>query len=134
MNDVFDDLFGGSSKDSYALYDDAAVGTSEYFEPSQHTEICRQDRPTSVTPFVSPPPELAIEIPRPVLQNVIASVNLSTTIDLRRVAISARNAEYNPTKVNAVVKCIFSDSPSDGATRPLCCVTSAIFLRISPAA
>lgn len=43
------------------------------------------------------------ELPEPIIQNVIASVNLSTELNLRLIAISARNAEYNPTKVNAVV-------------------------------
>eukprot|EP00382_Lankesteria_abbotti_P002862 CAMPEP_0113846348 /NCGR_PEP_ID=MMETSP0372-20130328/1259_1 /TAXON_ID=340204 /ORGANISM="Lankesteria abbotti" /LENGTH=262 /DNA_ID=CAMNT_0000815485 /DNA_START=52 /DNA_END=840 /DNA_ORIENTATION=- /assembly_acc=CAM_ASM_000359 len=45
----------------------------------------------------------AIEPPVPVLQNIIASVNLMVELDLRKIAISARNAEYNPRKVNAAV-------------------------------
>eukprot|EP00918_Siedleckia_nematoides_P004707 GHVU01010453.1.p1 GENE.GHVU01010453.1~~GHVU01010453.1.p1 ORF type:complete len:263 (+),score=33.79 GHVU01010453.1:144-932(+) len=42
---------------------------------------------------------------QPVLttQNVIASVSLCQNLDLRNIAISARNAEYNPKKVKAVV-------------------------------
>eukprot|EP01068_Selenidium_serpulae_P007214 Selendium_serpulae@DN4641_c0_g1_i1.p1 len=43
------------------------------------------------------------EIPTPRVQNIIASVHLGQELDLRRIALSARNAEYNPKKVNAVV-------------------------------
>ncbi|TRY49818.1 TATA-box factor binding protein [Cryptosporidium tyzzeri] len=39
----------------------------------------------------------------PEIQNIIASVHLQCELDLRMIAISARNAEYNPKKVNAVV-------------------------------
>ena len=39
----------------------------------------------------------------PEIQNIIASVHLKCELDLRLIAISARNAEYNPKKVNAVV-------------------------------
>jgi len=41
--------------------------------------------------------------PIPHIQNIIASVHLAQELDLRSIAISARNAEYNPKKVNAVV-------------------------------
>ncbi|KAF8822047.1 TATA-box binding protein TBP2 [Cardiosporidium cionae] len=39
----------------------------------------------------------------PTIQNVVASVHLQCEVDLRKVAISTRNAEYNPRKVSAVV-------------------------------
>lgn len=38
-----------------------------------------------------------------VVQNVVATVNLRIPIDLKTVALSARNAEYNPSKFAAVV-------------------------------
>jgi transcription initiation factor TFIID TATA-box-binding protein len=47
-----------------------------------------------------------VEIPDdvwPKIDNVIASINLKTTVDLKTIAFKARNAEYNPRKVNAVV-------------------------------
>eukprot|EP00914_Ancora_sagittata_P034228 GHVO01069126.1.p1 GENE.GHVO01069126.1~~GHVO01069126.1.p1 ORF type:complete len:251 (+),score=24.87 GHVO01069126.1:22-774(+) len=43
------------------------------------------------------------EIPTPVIQNVIASVHLDAALDLRKIAVSARNAEFNPRKANAVI-------------------------------
>lgn len=44
-----------------------------------------------------------IPLPASIIQNVVVSVNLDSDLDLRKIAISARNVEYNPTKVNAVV-------------------------------
>ena len=32
----------------------------------------------------------------PVLQNIVATVNLSCKLDLKTIALKARNAEYNP--------------------------------------
>ena len=37
----------------------------------------------------------------PTLQNMVATVNLGTRLDLKAIALHARNAEYNP-KVNGV--------------------------------
>ncbi|SJK86324.1 transcription initiation factor TFIID TATA-box-binding protein [Babesia microti strain RI] len=39
----------------------------------------------------------------PTVQNIVASVYIGIDIDLRQVAISTRNAEYNPKKVNALI-------------------------------
>lgn len=40
----------------------------------------------------------------PQLQNVVATVNLGTKLDLKEIAMNARNAEYNP-KVCMVESC-----------------------------
>jgi Transcription factor TFIID (or TATA-binding protein, TBP) len=32
----------------------------------------------------------------PTLQNIVATVNLDTKLDLKTIALTARNAEYNP--------------------------------------
>lgn len=39
-------------------------------------------------------------LPLPVLQNIVATVNLEVRLDLKTIALHARNAEYNP-KVNS---------------------------------
>lgn len=39
----------------------------------------------------------------PVVQNIVASVHLGREVDLREIAISTRNAEYNPRKFNALI-------------------------------
>ncbi|KIZ01929.1 TATA-box-binding protein [Monoraphidium neglectum] len=39
----------------------------------------------------------------PVLQNVVATVNLGCKLDLKEIALHARNAEYNPKRFAAVI-------------------------------
>jgi transcription initiation factor TFIID TATA-box-binding protein len=39
----------------------------------------------------------------PTLQNVVATANLSTRLDLKVIALHARNAEYNPKRFAAVI-------------------------------
>lgn len=39
----------------------------------------------------------------PVLQNIVATVNLDVRLDLKTIALHARNAEYNPKRFAAVV-------------------------------
>lgn len=40
----------------------------------------------------------------PTLQNIVATVNLDTKLDLKTIALTARNAEYNP-KVSYMPLC-----------------------------
>ncbi|ORM39657.1 TATA-box-binding protein [Babesia sp. Xinjiang] len=50
--------------------------------------------------------DLRLQVPfcgTPVIQNIVASVHLGREIDLREIAISTRNAEYNPRKFNALI-------------------------------
>jgi transcription initiation factor TFIID TATA-box-binding protein len=42
-------------------------------------------------------------LPRPVLQNIVATCNLAVELDLRTIALHARNAEYNPRRFAAVI-------------------------------
>jgi hypothetical protein len=44
-----------------------------------------------------------INIPEPQLQNVVSTVNLGTKLDLKIIALHARNAEYNPNRFAAVI-------------------------------
>ncbi|KAF2876593.1 TATA-box binding protein, partial [Massariosphaeria phaeospora] len=39
----------------------------------------------------------------PILQNIVATVNLATRLDLKTIALHARNAEYNPERFAAVI-------------------------------
>mmetsp|Transcript_53098 Transcript_53098/g.108249 ORF Transcript_53098/g.108249 Transcript_53098/m.108249 type:complete len:210 (+) Transcript_53098:278-907(+) len=39
----------------------------------------------------------------PALQNIVATVNLSCPLELKRIALQARNAEYNPKRFAAVI-------------------------------
>jgi len=39
----------------------------------------------------------------PTLQNIVSTVNMGTTLDLKTIALRARNAEYNPKRFAAVI-------------------------------
>lgn len=56
--------------------------------------------PVAATPAVSPDVEVEMANHEsgitPQLQNVVATVNLGTKLDLKEIAMNARNAEYNP--------------------------------------
>lgn len=41
--------------------------------------------------------------PVPELQNIVSTANLSTKLDLRKIALNCRNAEYNPKRFAAVI-------------------------------
>ena len=40
---------------------------------------------------------------RPVLQNIVATCNLGCDLELKTIAMHARNAEYNPKRFSAVI-------------------------------
>lgn len=42
-------------------------------------------------------------MPSPIIQNIVATVNLDTLLDLKTIAMRARNAEYNPKRFASVV-------------------------------
>nr|AED87005.1 tata box binding protein [Stylonychia lemnae] len=41
--------------------------------------------------------------PQPVLQNIVSTANLGIKLDLRKIALNCRNAEYNPKRFAAVI-------------------------------
>lgn len=41
--------------------------------------------------------------PLPQLQNIVSTANLGCALDLRQIAMNARNAEYNPKRFAAVI-------------------------------
>ncbi|CEM37223.1 unnamed protein product [Vitrella brassicaformis CCMP3155] len=53
---------------------------------------------SALVPSAEPPPEM-----KPRVQNLIASVQLGRELDLKSIALSTRNSEFNPKKINAVV-------------------------------
>ncbi|XP_032080204.1 TATA box-binding protein-like protein 2 [Thamnophis elegans] len=55
---------------------------------------------TPMTP-VTPTPEASGIVPQ--LQNIVATVNLACKLDLKNIALQARNAEYNPKRFAAVI-------------------------------
>jgi len=60
---------------------------------------------TPATPATTPgaPPGGVVSGLTPTLQNIVATVNLDCRLDLKTIALHARNAEYNPKRFAAVI-------------------------------
>ncbi|KAH7731309.1 TATA-box binding protein [Aphelenchoides avenae] len=58
--------------------------------------------PASNIPALIPATPLS-DIPMPTLQNIVSTVNLGVPLDLKQIALRARNAEYNPKRFAAVI-------------------------------
>ena len=63
----------------------------------------------------------------PVLQNIVATVNLSCKLDLKAIALKARNAEYNP-KVCSCLSCTASIAGSCSQTEVVLCCSDLLLL------
>merc|ERR1712168_1437299 len=57
----------------------------------------------SATPAVPPTPHSMETAIVPQLQNIVSTVSLNTPLDLKKIALQARNAEYNPKRFAAVI-------------------------------
>jgi len=58
---------------------------------------------TPATPAATPGATQAVSGIVPTLQNIVATVNLDCRLDLKTIALHARNAEYNPKRFAAVI-------------------------------
>ncbi|CAD6939515.1 unnamed protein product [Tilletia controversa] len=58
---------------------------------------------TGSTTAAAPLPETPAHGIVPTLQNIVATVNLDVRLDLKTIALHARNAEYNPKRFAAVI-------------------------------
>ncbi|XP_063803316.1 TATA box-binding protein-like 2 isoform X2 [Pseudophryne corroboree] len=78
---------------------------SQPFTPSENRDasnLC----PMPITPMtpmtpMTPVAEMSGIIPQ--LQNIVSTVNLACKLDLKKIALHARNAEYNPKRFAAVI-------------------------------
>lgn len=70
------------------MADSAEAGPSTSAQPQEEPEVDRNVHPSGIVPQ---------------LQNVVATVNLQCTLDLKAIALRARNAEYNPKRFAAVI-------------------------------
>ncbi|KAK0266770.1 TATA-binding protein (TBP) [Friedmanniomyces endolithicus] len=59
--------------------------------------------PPVSTPAATQPGGLSVSGIIPTLQNIVATVNLDCRLDLKTIALHARNAEYNPKRFAAVI-------------------------------
>lgn len=78
-----------------------AVEIEELNERSDVQNDASQDSPTSNEPIH--PSLAATGGIVPAVQNVVSTINLGVQLDLKRIAMSARNAEYNPKRFAAVI-------------------------------
>lgn len=73
------------------------AGASSAKSASQHTDAIT---PADTAPSSDSRPTHGIE---PVIQNVVATTNLGVQLELKTIALKARNAEYNPKRFAAVI-------------------------------
>lgn len=85
-----------------------SVARSPAIPQQPSTPITYQSFPPIGTP--GPPPMTPITAPhsvdvgiQPKLQNIVSTVSLGCKLDLKRIALHARNAEYNPKRFAAVI-------------------------------
>jgi transcription initiation factor TFIID TATA-box-binding protein len=74
--------------------------TTATSESQPATSDCNSATPkeASATPAYSPAHGIT-----PTIQNVVATVTLGTRLELKTIALQARNAEYNPKRFSAVI-------------------------------
>ncbi|CAI5444759.1 unnamed protein product [Caenorhabditis angaria] len=65
-----------------------------------HLSHPQSNIPTTIMPQT---PSGQLDIPMPTLQNIVSTVNLGVQLDLKNIALHARNAEYNPKRFAAVI-------------------------------
>ncbi|KAL1410307.1 TATA-binding protein (TBP) [Vanrija albida] len=88
---------------SSSTTDKNAVATSSTDNKDGKDEQYGKTGAPPIRPPASVPEITAVQGLVPVLQNIVATVNLECRLDLKTIALHARNAEYNPKRFAAVV-------------------------------
>ncbi|NWI53361.1 TBPL2 protein, partial [Calyptomena viridis] len=91
-----------SNKDSKMFMDESSLSCPDVTLSSpEGSDVCPPLTPmTPMTP-VTPASETSGIVPQ--LQNIVSTVNLACKLDLKNIALHARNAEYNPKRFAAVI-------------------------------
>ncbi|NXU46505.1 TBPL2 protein, partial [Drymodes brunneopygia] len=91
-----------SKEDSGVFMDEGSLSHPGAAQPSPEASgVCPPLTPmTPVTPVTSASESSGIV---PQLQNIVSTVNLACKLDLKNIALHARNAEYNPKRFAAVI-------------------------------
>ncbi|NWW76317.1 TBPL2 protein, partial [Climacteris rufus] len=91
-----------NNEDSGIFMDESSLPYPGAAQPSPEASgVCPPLIPmTPVTPASSPSESSGIV---PQLQNIVSTVNLACKLDLKNIALHARNAEYNPKRFAAVI-------------------------------
>ncbi|NWU63217.1 TBPL2 protein, partial [Pterocles burchelli] len=90
------------NEDSGIFMDESSLSYPDGTQPSPEASgVCAPLTPmTPMTP-VTPASESSGIVPQ--LQNIVSTVNLACKLDLKNIALHARNAEYNPKRFAAVI-------------------------------
>ncbi|NXE22727.1 TBPL2 protein, partial [Ardeotis kori] len=90
------------NEDSDIFVDESSLSYPDATQPSPEASgTCPPLTPmTPMTP-VTPASESSGIVPQ--LQNIVSTVNLACKLDLKNIALHARNAEYNPKRFAAVI-------------------------------
>ncbi|XP_062433549.1 TATA box-binding protein-like 2 [Rhea pennata] len=103
-NEMQKELDGSESRneDSGIFTEESGLSYPDATQPSSETSgVCPPLTPmTPMTP-VTPASESSGIVPQ--LQNIVSTVNLACKLDLKNIALHARNAEYNPKRFAAVI-------------------------------
>ncbi|NWH37467.1 TBPL2 protein, partial [Chloropsis hardwickii] len=91
-----------SKEDSGVFMDESSLSHPGAAQPSPEASgVCPPLTPmTPITPATSASESSGIV---PQLQNIVSTVNLACKLDLKNIALHARNAEYNPKRFAAVI-------------------------------
>ncbi|NXJ25225.1 TBPL2 protein, partial [Dicrurus megarhynchus] len=88
-----------SNEDSGVFMDESSLSHAGAAQPSPGaSDVCPPLTP--MTPM-TPASESSGIVPQ--LQNIVSTVNLACKLDLKNIALHARNAEYNPKRFAAVI-------------------------------
>ncbi|KAF2871858.1 transcription factor TFIID-domain-containing protein [Massariosphaeria phaeospora] len=79
------------------------AGATELTPPSSEKNMSQEVTNGVATPAATPDNNNNPSGIVPTLQNIVATVNLSARLDLKTIALHARNAEYNPKRFAAVI-------------------------------
>ncbi len=95
---------GASSHHSAAATPAAASAAAAAGAPHVYAPCASPAPPSPATPLhsVQAPPSMDPGIV-PQLQNIVSTVSLGCKLDLKKIALHARNAEYNPKRFAAVI-------------------------------
>ncbi|CAI4230626.1 unnamed protein product [Auanema sp. JU1783] len=72
----------------------------DQYRDDQHRQLSQVSNIPAVMPQT---PMSTLDVPMPTLQNIVSTVNLGVQLDLKKIALHARNAEYNPKRFAAVI-------------------------------
>ncbi|NXL32653.1 TBPL2 protein, partial [Glaucidium brasilianum] len=91
-----------SNEDSSILTDESSLAYPDATQTTPEASgVCPPLTPMAPMTPVTPASESSGIVPQ--LQNIVSTVNLACKLDLKNIALRARNAEYNPKRFAAVI-------------------------------